>query len=54
MVKATREEAVEYNRELKETLTELWNSINKGQKKILKEHPNIKALLDRFKIPYGV
>lgn len=47
------EKVHEYNGELKETLTELWNAVNKGQqKKILREHPKVKALLDRFGIPH--
>lgn len=48
-----RGKVIEYNGELKDALTEMWNSINKGQqKKILKGHPKVKALLDRFKIPH--
>ena len=44
---------IEYNQELKETLTELWNSINKGQQKqIIKKHPKVVALLDRFHIDH--
>lgn len=50
-----KEAVVKYNGELKEGLTEMWNAINKGQqKKILKEHPKVKALLDRFHIKYEV
>ena len=48
-----KNEVLAYNGELKEGLTEMWNAINKGQqKKILKGHPKVKALLDRFKIPH--
>ena len=46
-----REEVIEYNVELKEALTEMWSAIPKGQQtKILREHPKVKALLDRFAI----
>lgn len=44
---------IEYNQELKETLTELWGAINKGQqKKIMRDHPKVVALLDRFHIDH--
>ena len=46
-----RGKILNYNAELKEGLSELWNATNKGQqKKFLREHPKIKALLVRFGI----
>ena len=48
-----RGKILNYNAELKEGLSELWNATNKGQqKKFLREHPKFKALLDRFRIPH--
>jgi len=50
---ADRAEVLAYNGELKEGLTEMWNAINKGQqKKIIREHPKVVALLDRFGIEH--
>lgn len=48
-----RREVIEYNQELKEALTEMWAAIPQGQrKKILREHPKVEALLDRFGIEH--
>lgn len=51
-LRVERANVLEYNRELKEFCTELWEGYPPGQKKQWLKNPRIKALLDRFKIPY--
>ena len=51
-MRVERANVLEYNRELKEFCTELWEGYPPGQKKQWLKNPRIKALLDRFKIPY--
>lgn len=46
------EEVIEYNREVKEFLTELWNEIPKGRQKQFIKDPLKKALLDRYGVQY--
>lgn len=46
------ERVIEYNRELKEFMTEIWGYVPKGRRKQLLKQARIKALLDRFGIPY--
>lgn len=47
-----RKKVLEYNSELLEFLAEIWSYVPKGRQKQLVKQPRIKALLDRFKIPY--
>lgn len=50
-----RSDVIAYNAELKSALTEMWAAIPRGQqKKILREHPLVGALMDRFKISQEV
>ena len=51
-MRVERDKVLEYNRELKEFCTELWNGYPPGQKKQRLKNPRIKALLDRFGIDY--
>ena len=48
-----QEKALAYNREEKEVIETIWNELNKGQRKKLLKNPVIKALLERFKIPFN-
>ena len=48
-----QEKALAYNRETKEAIETIWNELNKGQQKKLLKNPVIKALLERFKIPFN-
>ena len=47
-----KEDVIEYNREMKEFLTEVWNSLPKGRQKQFIKDQRKKALLDRYKVPY--
>lgn len=47
-----REEVIEYNREHKDFLTELWDEIPKGRQKQFLKDPLKKALLDRYGVQY--
>ena len=47
-----REEVIEYNREVKEFLSDLWNEIPQGRRKQYIKDPLKKALLDRYGIVY--
>lgn len=46
----TIEKALEYNREMKETLSEMWTLIPKGQQKQILKKDRIRENLIRFKI----
>jgi len=47
-----RADVLEYNAEMKEFLTEIWEIVPKGRQKQFVKDPRKKALLDRFGIPY--
>lgn len=47
-----QEKALAYNRETKEAIETIWNELNKGQQKKLLKNPVIKALLEKYKIPF--
>lgn len=44
------ERALIYNREMKDTLSMIWNELNYGQQKKLARNENIRALLIKFDI----
>lgn len=52
MEKIKREDVLEYNREMKAFLQDVWNEVPKGRQKQFLKDPRKKALLDRYKIPY--
>lgn len=44
------EKVLEYNRELKAFLSEIWSYVPKGRRKQLVKDARIRSLLERFKI----
>lgn len=46
----TIEKALEYNREMKETLSEMWTLIPKGQQKQILKNDKVKELFDRYHV----
>lgn len=48
-----REQAVEYNREMRDALLMLWESVPKGQQKQALKKPRLKAALVRYGIVEG-
>ena len=47
-----RAAVIEYNREMKEFLRDVWDCVPKGRQKQFIKDPRKKALLDRYRIPY--
>lgn len=50
---AKSEEVIEYNREMKQFLSDVWNEVPKGRQKQFLKNPLNKALLTRFHIIEG-
>lgn len=50
---AKREDIFEYNREMKQFLSDVWNEVPKGRQKQFLKNPLNKALLIRFHIIEG-
>ena len=46
------EEVIEYNREVKAFLSDLWDEIPKGRQKQFLKDPLKKALLERYGVQY--
>ena len=45
-----KEMAIEYNKQMKESLSLIFNELNNGQRKKLLNNPKVKALLKKYGI----
>ena len=52
MINVSHDAVIEYNREMKEFLSEIWGYVPKGRQKKLVKDERIRSLLERYRIPF--